>query len=288
MSEREDTARLISALLDEQIEEDERVRLELLIETDAAARRLYFQMIDHEIELSCLFVPADAGKVVSLASGARRSQRMRRWFAAAALIAALAALWLLFLPRGTKRPADFVSKTWSADFENGTAPRWVGELVSADLPRGSRYAIRTMRETNANGVLYRIELPADWNTGLFALTARSTLHMNYRIGQQTGLDVLLHTMSDDRGIEKNSMFRLTGARFPGSAGVWQTASIPFALFQRKVSDPATGEMTFSGGSPRAGEVVAAMSFSLPFELDLVIDRIWITPTGPAQETITPL
>src|SRR4030095_15386435 len=64
MSEREDTARLISALLDEQIEEDERVRLELLIETDAAARRLYFQMIDQEVELSCLVVPAGDARVM--------------------------------------------------------------------------------------------------------------------------------------------------------------------------------------------------------------------------------
>jgi hypothetical protein len=285
----EDTARLICGLLDARLPERERLRLEVQLESDAAARQLYLQMVDQEIELSCLVAPADTEKVVSLAA-ARSEPRRTRWLlAAAAALALLAALWMVLRPRETVRPVvDGIATTWAADFESGSAPGWKGELVTTGLPPGSLYALRAAPERSADGVVYHIALPADWGAGLFALTARSTLHVTYRISRPTGMDVLMHTFSADLVPRRPSMFRLTGAQFPGAAGVWQTASIPFALFVQKIPDPATGTLTFSGGPPRDGEVVAALSFSQPHEFDLVIDRIWITPDGTGTETIRTL
>jgi hypothetical protein len=84
------------------------------------------------------------------------------------------------------------------------------------------------------------------------------------------------------------MFQLTGSAFPDVAGRWQTASIPFSLFQRKVPDAARGGLTFTGGGPKNGERVAALIFSAPHAIDLTIDRIWITPDGSQTEIITPV
>jgi hypothetical protein len=285
----DDTARLISGLLDGQLLEKDRLRLELQLETDPVACRLYLQMIEQEVELSCLAGPADTGKVVSLA--AAQNEKRVHWLlvAAAAAVVVLAALWMV-PPRDTGRRQPIAvgdAASWEADFENGAAPGWTGEIVATGLPPGSRHGLKTVGEPSANGPVYQIALPADWNDGLFALTPRSTLHLTYRLGQPTGMDVLLHTLPADPVAGRPSMFRLTAARFPGTAGVWQTASIPFALFQRKVPDPATGELVFRGGPPSVGEAVAALSFSQPHEFELVIDRIWITLDGTGVETIRP-
>ena len=73
----------------------------------------------------------------------------------------------------------------------------------------------------------------------------------------------------------------------GEASEWQTASIPFSLFQRKVFDAATGGLNFTGGGPLAGERLCALIFSAPHSFDLTIDRIWITQGGAGVETFIP-
>ena len=66
--------RLISGLLDERLEAAERARLELLLESDPAARRIYLQLVNQEIELECLVVPENRTVPVP-AAPARESAR---------------------------------------------------------------------------------------------------------------------------------------------------------------------------------------------------------------------
>jgi len=295
----DDTARLISALLDGSLKGIERTRLELQLESDPAARRLYLQMIDQEIELQFMAVPADDAVIVSMTAAleqqvADRRARHRRWAAgmlaaAAAAVILVAVRWPQGVPVERPRPpvaAATVAESWAADFEDGNARGWEGTLVTTGLPAGSKYGLAAARQIKPYGTVWDIESPANWDDGFVSLTTRSTLHVTYRLNGTALRDVFLHTIPSAAG--QPSMYRLTGSQFPGPAGQWQTASIPFALFSRKEPNSATGELKFTGGPPEDGETIAVLSFSAPHAVDLVIDRIWITPDGTGSETIQPL
>ena len=285
MSERDDTARLISALLDEQIDEAERVRLELLIETDAAARRLYFQMIDQEIELSCLVVPAGDARVVPV-EFKRAAPVERRWhrLALVAALLLLAAIVAAVAPRifERKKVASLVASdpdaTMNEDFERGVNAGWQGAIVSAGLPAGSKFGIAPVAVDHPYGRVHTIQSPENWHDGLFALTDRSTLHVTFRWRKIGHVNVFVHTL-DPRAPGGFAMFQLRKTVFPKGSTEWQTAAIPFSEFIRKIPATPGGPPEFIGGPPLAGERVAVLSFSNPGELDLVIDRVWVTPAG---------
>src|SRR5687768_13988645 len=90
----EELTRLVSALLDGQLSAEESARLQSLLESDPAARSGYMQMIDQEIELSCLLGSADVESKVSFlatlparkAEEAASGRRYWRVFAAAAVV----------------------------------------------------------------------------------------------------------------------------------------------------------------------------------------------------------
>ena len=284
----EELTRLVSALLDGLLSIEESARLQSLLESDPAARSVYMQMIDQEIELSCLIGSSDAeSRVRFLATlPSRQPAARRRWpaFAAAAVVLLAAALLALLMPPGWRSsrsssiPRQFtVPDTWAEDFENGALSQWFGRLQRANLPAGSKYAIATaVREYPPVGPHYVIQLPADWSQGLFTLTTNSTLHVTYFLGTPGNVNVFMHTLPSNKEFGRYSMFQLFSGQFPGPRGEWRTASIPFSRFVRKVPGPGGG-MEFVGGSPEAGERVTTLAFSSLEEIDFVIDRIWITP-----------
>ena len=283
MSERDDTARLISALLDERLEEAERVRLELVIETDATARRLYLQMIDQEIELSCLIVPAGDVRVlpVEFKRAAPVEHRWRRLALVAALLL-LAVIVAAVAPRVFERKkvaplaASNPDTAMSEDFERGVKAGWQGAIFSAGLPGGSKFGIAPVAVDHPYGRIYTIQSPENWHDGLFALTDRSTLHVTFRWGKVGHVNVFVHTL-DPRAPGSFAMFQLRTNAFPKNSTDWQTAAIPFSEFIRKIPASPGGPPEFIGGPPLAGERVTALSFSNPDGLDLVIDRVWVTP-----------
>jgi len=187
-------------------------------------------------------------------------------------------------------PVVSVRESWSEDFETGASSGWYGQLVNNNLPPGSQYGIAAVvREFPGAGPTYVIQLPEDWERGLVALTPESTLHVTYRLGNRTHVNVFMHTISPDSGERKYQMYQLKpGGGFPGRNGRWQTASIPFSSFMRKIVVEPGGAPTFVGGPPRAGEPITTLSFASIEPNDLIIDRVWIAPAGPAREEIVPL
>ena len=284
--------RLISGLFDGQLSPDERARLELLLESNPAARRLYFQFIDQEIELECRLGPAHLASAPAVAAQTPPVSRRGLWRAILAAAAVIALLLLFWSNRDAGRAPRSVPPianvgTWQEDFERGVLGDWSGELVTTNLPATSRFAIRATTTPGPDGSIYRLASPENWRTGLVELTESSTLHLTYRFASDTPwLNVFIHTTTPDGA--SPSMFLLKAAQFPGAHNQWQTASIPFRLFQRKIPDPITGTPVFIGSGPISGEHLAALVISAPHPIDLIIDRIWITPTGPLQELIEPL
>jgi hypothetical protein len=300
----EELTRLISALLDGSLIDDEQLRLEALLQTDPQARRLYMQMIDQEIELPLLLRTEvqgkPAGRILPLTEppqGTPRpsARRRRPWpLAAAAIVLLMGTALALVLSRnrGGERTADTPVKqipsslaraTWSEDFESGLAPGWIGTLVSTNLPFGSKHAVTTALRRWPEGDYHTIQLPEDWTKGLFSLTERSTLHISYRFAKGTYVNAFMHTLPADTRDSTPSMFQLRPTQSPRATRRWQTASIPFSQFVRKVEATPGGPPTFVGGPPSVGERVAALAFSSPEEIDFVIDRIWVTPTESSEE-----
>lgn|GEM_PF-1887359 len=180
-------------------------------------------------------------------------------------------------------PAD--DGRWGEDFENGLPTGWRGQLVSEGLPPGSKHGLKTVRTQEPWGTFDVVELPAEWSHGLIALNTNSVLHLTYRMAKPTWLNVFMHTIPPNAAPGEKAMFILRSAEFPGARAGWATVSIPFARFVRKVPDPVTGELHFTGGPPKAGERICTIAFTAPHELDLVFDKIWVTPDGPAEETV---
>lgn len=180
-------------------------------------------------------------------------------------------------------PAD--DGRWSEDFETGLPTGWRGQLVSEGLPPGSKHGLKAVRTQEPWGTFYVVEPPAEWNHGLVILNTNSVLHLTYRMAKPTWLNVFMHTIPANAAPGEKAMFMLRSEQFPGVRTEWATVSIPFARFVRKAPNPVTGEMQFIGGPPRSGERACTMVFTAPHELDLVFDKIWVTPDGPVAETV---
>jgi hypothetical protein len=305
--EREELQRLISALLDERLSPEEHLRLEQLLAADPQARLLYMQMVDQEIELPCLVATVrdtDEAPAQLPAQGSllRRSGTTitfwRRWaFGVACALVGIVVfavvgsrVWFGNPPPPTQiAPVLSVRESWAEDFESGASAGWHGRLVTTNLPSGSQYGIAAIvKEYPAGAPSYVIQLPEEWNRGLVALTTGSTLNVTYRLGNRTHVNVFMHTISPEAGERKVEMYQLRSGGFPGRSGRWQTASIPFSSFVRKIVVEPGSSPTFVGGPPRVGEPITTLSFSSMDPSDLVIDRVWIAPTGPAREEIVPL
>jgi hypothetical protein len=296
----EDLTRLISALLDGRLSEVERVQLETLLESDARARRLYLHFIDQEVELSCLVAPAAQPaaeeKVVRLVEDVRNGQPARaggfwRFAAAAVFVLAAAVLAFVVLRReratGTALPKPSVSPTqpvivWNEDFEAGMSNGWLGRVVGTGLPTGNAQGVAPAIERWPEGEHHTIRLPESWDRGLFALDEKSTLHVTYRFARGTHVNAFMHVMPAEAN-SPPSMFQLREPAFPRRSQRWQTVSIPFSKFVRKVRTQE-GRMEFAGGPPANGERVASLAFSSPDEIDFVIDRIWVTSTATDGQT----
>lgn len=305
----DELTRLVSALLDGWLTAEEMADLEALLRQNAATRQLYMQLVDQEIELSCLVVsaqgetsvrdkPLTLDRPVRTTGGANRL--WRRWLLGGAVAAGLVALLVVLIPidrfRQGRVPSPqpplsgaSIRDSWVEDFERGLRSPWYGRIVSNNLPVGSKYGIAAvLREYPVGGPAYVIQLPEDWNQGLFALTAGSTLNVTYRLDTPTYVNVFMHTIPVDRGAVGYEMYQLKGDGFRGRMGEWQTASVPFSQFIRKIPVGPTGTRQFVGGPPRSGEFVTTLSFSSVDRLDLVIDRVWITPTKPMREETPPM
>jgi hypothetical protein len=297
-SDKEEVLSLISGLLDERLSPAENARLRSLLESDAEARRLYMQMVDQEVELSCLLtsaVPASASSILPLETVGEEAKHWRwRVLAVAAVVLIAVGILALLIPqvwRADKTPTSGafpVADTWSEDFENGQGVGWIGELVTVGLPAGSRFGIMAGPVRQADGTHHAIKLPEDWGKGLVALTRRSTLHITYRVGKPGELNVFMHTVLPEPGRGRYGMYLLGAPEFPRRVGEWQTASIPLSRFVRKVEVPPDNVLEFEGGPPEPGESITTVLFSSTEEMDFVIDRIWVTPEGPAREEIRPL
>ena len=297
--------RLISALLDGHLSDEERSRLETLLRADPQARQIYMQMVDQEIELP-LLLRADApresvGNIVPLTElppveSAQRNQRPRRWLlAAAAMVLFMGTMAALVFSRDrggkqtTEAPnlesaSSLARETWSEDFESGAAPGWIGTLVSTNLPPGSKHAMTTGLKNFPEGDYQTIQSPENWVNGLFTLTERSTLHISYRFPRGRYVNVFMHALPADTGDSTPSMFQLRPTQSPPATQQWRTTSIPFSQFVRKIETAPGRAPRFVGGPPMAGERVAVLAFSSVEEVDFAIDRIWITPTEPSEAT----
>jgi hypothetical protein len=299
--EREELTRLISGLLDDQLSSAEQERLESMLKADPHARRLYMQMIDQEIELPCLVASAE-GKAAAqpLARDFGRERRRdptavgvlsRRWvFGAAIALGMMILLVTLAWFQKSQRsqpvtPVVSAHDSWQEDFEGNLRASWYGRMVTNNLPAGSKYGIAPIvREYPEGDPSYVIQLPEDWNQGLFALTTGSTLNVTYRKGNRAHINVFMHTIPSELGPEQYAMYQLGGAApFSGRIGEWLTVSIPFSQFVRKVAVEPGGARQFVGGPPRAGERITTLVFSSVEEADLVIDRVWVTPTRPENK-----
>jgi hypothetical protein len=291
----DELTRLISALLDEQLSEAESARLAAWLEADPQARRVYMQMIDQEVELSCLLPmdaqPAGLEKILPLvrpqepAPSDRARRRLPRWLAAAAVVVVFAGAFALVLSHITGSKTDQppqadrrAIETWSEDFERGLPAGWIGTLVASNLPPGSKQALATGRQNWPDADYHVIRTPEDWGNGLLTIEEQSTLHITYRIARGSHVNVFMHAMAPAAEGAAPGMFKLPSSDFPRMSLGWQTVSIPFSRFVRKVASPE-GRQEFSGGPPRAGERVAVLAFSSLEPVDFVIDRIWVTPTG---------
>jgi hypothetical protein len=303
--QQDELQRLISALLDERLSPEEHTRLEALLAADPQARLLYMQMVDQEIELPCVVAAAqEAHKAPALPPVPRslfaRLRALypgwRRWalgacaFAGVILFATVVRLYIE--PVSIPQPITTTTAardSWSEDFETGAATGWHGQLVTNDLPPGSQYGIAaTVREFPGGAQTYVIQLPEEWKRGFVAITTQSVLNVIYRLGNRTHVNVFAHTIPAPEERDYR-MYQLTpGGGFPGRSGRWQTASIPFSSFKRKIVTEPGGALSFVGGPPSAGEFVTTLSFASVEPNDLVIDRVWITPTGPTREQIIPL
>jgi hypothetical protein len=311
----DELTRLVSALLDGRLTTEEMARLESLLQGDAAARQIYMQLVSQEIELSCLVI-AETKQVEarilpspSVWRPKRKFQSPQRLLAIAAAIALLAILAFALLappewrggketrsnnttPRLDSKPAakpPSIADSWNEDFETGTARGWTGTLVTNGLPFGSRFGIAAVPIEYPGAVAYGIKLPEDWNRGLFVITQRSTLHVTYRLRTSSGVNVFMHTIPAEPGGNRYEMYQLMRPRaFRWVGQRWQTVSVPFSHFFRKIRVEPGGNLEFAGGSPEPGERVTTLIFSTPDPLDLVIDHVWITPDGPDQDEVIPI
>ena len=169
---------------------------------------------------------------------------------------------------------------WGEDFEHGLPDGWHGRLVTEELPVGSRGAITVEIERANDGLHYSIVAPDAWDTGLARVTPTTHLNFTYRLGRRPNWCNLLLTTRPTGPVQPDYFLnRFRDDELWNVAGQWRTVHIPLTAFEKKLNDQFTTE------APAAGEMVAGFSFSsIDTELDLTIDRIWLSANGPGRVT----
>jgi hypothetical protein len=169
---------------------------------------------------------------------------------------------------------------WGEDFERGLPFGWRGTLVAEGLPTGSHGAITVEIERHDDGLHYSIVAPDAWDTGLARVTPTTHLNFTYRLARRPSwCNLLLTTRPTGPARPDYFLNRFRDDELWSAVGQWRTVHIPLAAFEKKLNDQFTTE------SPAAGEMVAGFSFSsIDTELDLTIDRIWLSADGPGRVT----
>jgi len=265
----EELSRLLSGLIDGRLTPAEQEQLERVLEGDAEARSLYMRYIDLEVELgSALIAPAAAPpqrKILPL---------FLKWAAAALFVFGLFLAPFLMKPPVEREAPKPVGEGWVSDFENGSSEGWVGRWTTNDLPAGSRGSLSSVTVTNTYGVFHEIRAPERWDTGHFTIHEDTHLHFVYRVETPAWFDIFFSTRPLDPREPVSVLHIFRDSRLWSEAGRWREATIPLALFKRKVDE------RFADVPPVPGEAPVHFFFSAAENgLELSIDRIWVTRGG---------
>lgn len=304
----EEFTRLVSRLFDEELTDRDRARLQQILEADADARMTYLQLVDMQVKMSCIVLPAveaDDERETSQSVVPIPDAFPWRW-AAAALVAA--GLLLNALLTRLDRPVDragarpgptnvgnagrspgpplmpvLAPDAWGETFESGPVEGWIGRWTEDGLPSESGGGIESVTLTNRFVRYHRIS-PPRWNAaGLFTVRSNSHLRMTYKVESPTWFNVFLGTRPEDPGEPPYVLHQFADHRLWSEAGRWRRAVIPLRQFQRKVDG------VFTDAPPVAGEAAMDLFFSaVDNGLALTIDRIEITSDGPGALELSDL
>lgn len=321
---------LISSLLDGSISDADFDRLHIMLEDDPELRRVYMQSVDQDVELSFRPPDASNVIVFPFRWFPRPALAAAAILAIAALILFLLlnknpsgpdsldpSTPVAVNPPPTPetptvqpdppspsppppapapprtpptRPVPSTPDSWAVDFESGLPTGWDAEFASADLPRGSRGAVRTITKTSdesGNTVTYRnITPPMAWGTGHFTVREDTHLHMIFKLEKTGHFDIFMLTHSRDPGRTDTMLYKFDNGQLWSSEGKWQKTSIPLAHFQGKNSD--IGNFV-DNLPPMDGEVAWQLFISAANnDLQMVIDEIRVDRSGSGEFVIEPL
>ena len=166
--------------------------------------------------------------------------------------------------------------TWSEDFESGLPVNWQqGNFESADLPEGSRGAVRTALSHNEDGEpCHQIWTYSQWEHGLAVVHNDTCLNFVYRFKESDEVQILTLLRSPMPDSPGQDVQILQPSDVPENeqwwdipSGEWYTASIPLS----RLRDPVSRE------HPTESFVATAFNFRPQnHACGLVIDRMWLS------------
>jgi hypothetical protein len=165
--------------------------------------------------------------------------------------------------------------TWEADFETGLPEGWSsGERVTEGLPSGSKGGVKSARHVHPDGsVDYLVGTHHEWLSGLFQPEADSHVHFTFKVKGKNWFSVLFATRTADPNAPQYSGNYIYDHPPSVEQDRWHEISIPLAAFKRihrgkiPITDVIPFALTIGSDQP---------------ELEIVVDRIWVTPTGSGK------
>jgi hypothetical protein len=178
---------------------------------------------------------------------------------------------------------------FEAAFEDGLPFGWrAGEWWQADLPAGSRGAVRAARPQApkyGNDEHYEICTNNAWSQahcGLFSIHEDSYLNLTYTMHRPEWFQIILGTRAAD-GRRQNFEVPKGEPWWKFPAGQWRTLSIPLNrlddISKRRQPSPIAP-------TPVGREAYFLLVSSQEHDRELVIDRLWVT-RGLPREALTP-